>query len=213
MTEITREVIIEAAKEAQSKFKAPISKKDFERISGISEYHIYRLFPDGGWSEVKTLACLDRHPKHNRPVSDDLAMQEFNRVTSELGRIPSWAQFDARSSISADVIRSRFGGHKGILKQYRNWLEINEPESLLLIELKAYSLPENPTPPQRAPNNQRVFPIVDRKPKEGLTFGPPINFRGLRHAPINEQGVVFLFGMVSDELGFIVEAINAAFPD
>jgi hypothetical protein len=35
----------------------------------------------------------------------------------------------------------------------------------------------------------------------------------LRHAPINEQGVVFLFGMVSYELGFIVEAIHAAFPD
>jgi hypothetical protein len=45
-------------------------------------------------------------------------------------------------------------------------------------------------------------------PKSETTeFGQPINFRGLRHAPINEQGVVFLFGMVSYELGFIVEAV------
>jgi hypothetical protein len=44
-------------------------------------------------------------------------------------------------------------------------------------------------------------------------FGEPIDFRGLRHAPINELGVVFLFGIVSRELGFIVESIQAEFPD
>jgi hypothetical protein len=47
----------------------------------------------------------------------------------------------------------------------------------------------------------------------GLQYGPPIDFRGLRHAPINEQVVVFLFGMVSYKLGFIVEAVHASFPD
>jgi len=47
----------------------------------------------------------------------------------------------------------------------------------------------------------------------GPVFGAPINFRGLRHAPINELGVVYIFGMVSLELGFIVEALQSAFPD
>jgi hypothetical protein len=31
--------------------------------------------------------------------------------------------------------------------------------------------------------------------------------------PINEQGVVFLFGMVAYELGFIVEAVQSGYPD
>ncbi|MBX9788237.1 MAG: hypothetical protein K2Y37_04935 [Pirellulales bacterium] len=35
----------------------------------------------------------------------------------------------------------------------------------------------------------------------------------MRHAPINEQGVVYLFGMVSRELGFYIEAIQQGFPD
>jgi hypothetical protein len=47
----------------------------------------------------------------------------------------------------------------------------------------------------------------------GLQYGPPIGFRGLRHAAINEQDVGFLFGMVSYKLGFIVEAVHASFPD
>jgi hypothetical protein len=33
------------------------------------------------------------------------------------------------------------------------------------------------------------------------------------YAPTNEQGVVFLFGMVAKELGFIVELVRGAFPD
>lgn len=44
-------------------------------------------------------------------------------------------------------------------------------------------------------------------------YGEPIDFRGLRHAPINEQGVVFLFGMICRELGYSVEAIQQGFPD
>ncbi len=44
-------------------------------------------------------------------------------------------------------------------------------------------------------------------------FGPPLNFRNLKHEPINEQGVVHLFGMVAHELGFLVEAIATEFPD
>ena len=45
------------------------------------------------------------------------------------------------------------------------------------------------------------------------TYGNPIDFRGLRHEPVNEDGVVFLFGMVARELGYLVEAVQAGFPD
>lgn len=44
-------------------------------------------------------------------------------------------------------------------------------------------------------------------------YGMPIDFRGLRHAPINEQGVVYLFALVAKDLGFTVEAIGTKFPD
>ncbi len=32
--------------------------------------------------------------------------------------------------------------------------------------------------------------------KRRIVFGEPIDFRGLRFAPVNEQGVVYLFGMI-----------------
>jgi len=43
--------------------------------------------------------------------------------------------------------------------------------------------------------------------------GRLINFRGLVYAPINEQGVVFLFGKVAHEFGMYVELIRSGYPD
>jgi hypothetical protein len=53
------------------------------------------------------------------------------------------------------------------------------------------------------------YPPLDHRP----TYGHPMEFRGLRHEPVNEQGVVLLFGMVAKELGYTVEAVQSAFPD
>ena len=43
--------------------------------------------------------------------------------------------------------------------------------------------------------------------------GDVINFRGFVYGPINEMGVVGLFSKISEDLGFIIEEIRAAFPD
>jgi len=44
-------------------------------------------------------------------------------------------------------------------------------------------------------------------------LGAPTNIPGLAYAPVNEMGVVLLFGRVAEQLGFIVEAVQTAFPD
>lgn len=59
-------------------------------------------------------------------------------------------------------------------------------------------------------------PLQLKSPKKNsrATFvGEPINFRGMIYAPVNEQGVVCLFGKIHDEIGIKVEAIRTAFPD
>lgn len=47
----------------------------------------------------------------------------------------------------------------------------------------------------------------NRKPK-----GTPIQFRGLRYAPTDRVGVIYLFGLVSYELGFTLESITSEYP-
>jgi len=210
MAEVTRASIVDAARRAAEGVGGPMSRSDFQRITGISQYHVYRLFPDGGWSEVKALAGLERHPKDNESLSDDDLLTEFHRIASALGRVPTWAQFASQAHVSADVVRRRFGGLQGTLARYRAWLEQNAPSTPLLAELQTRSKHELPVPPA-SPVVGQSSPVWAKA--AGPEFGSPMHFRGLRHAPINEQGVVFLFGMVAFELGFVVEAVHAAFPD
>src|SRR5262245_58943571 len=49
-------------------------------------------------------------------------------------------------------------------------------------------------------------------PKPSIV-GDVINYRGFVYGPVNEMGVVGLFAKMSDDLGYIIEEIRAAFPD
>jgi hypothetical protein len=211
MADITREAIVDAARRAAADAGGRLSRSDFARVSGISLYHVYRAFPEGGWSEVKRLAGLEFFPQETS-LSDDELLQEFHRVALELGAIPTWAVFSARPRFSGDTVRKRFGGSDGTLARYRAWLECNDPASPLIEQLTARTTVTS-RGPVTVPQSSAVPARMTWPKGDGPQFGTPIDFRGLRHAPINEQGVVFLFGMISYELGFIVEAVHAAFPD
>jgi len=212
MKTISRNDIIELAKEMAEKSPSPLSRNEFTRQTGITQHYIYKFFPEGGWREVKRLAGMERHPKDMAPLSDAELLKEYHRVVSTLGYIPTWSVLDAKAQVSSDVIRKRFGGLRGTLTKYRDWLLSNAPESPLLEKLDLKSRHEMPNTTSSNGAPQGTLPTRWGK-LEGSEFGPPISFRGLRHAPINEQGVVFLFGMISYELGFIVEAVHSSFPD
>lgn len=48
---------------------------------------------------------------------------------------------------------------------------------------------------------------------ERSIVGDLINFRGLVYAPINENGVIFLFGKVAEDFNMYIEEIKPGFPD
>ena len=50
-------------------------------------------------------------------------------------------------------------------------------------------------------------------PPNDRRFGESIDLEQMKRAPINEMGVVFLFGAVCKRLGFEVESVHAGFPD
>jgi hypothetical protein len=53
-----------------------------------------------------------------------------------------------------------------------------------------------------------VMPFPDRP-----TYGPPLSPAHLACGPTNEAGVIFLFGMLAGQLGFVVTRIQTEFPD
>lgn len=49
--------------------------------------------------------------------------------------------------------------------------------------------------------------------KDLSVVGDLINFRGLVYAPLNENGVIYLFGKVTEDLHMYIEEIKPGFPD
>jgi len=66
----------------------------------------------------------------------------------------------------------------------------------------------------RASKFSNKWPVrIGSVPCRAAYLRESVDFRGLRHEPVNEQGVVVLFGMIARELGFLVEALQAGYPD
>lgn len=55
--------------------------------------------------------------------------------------------------------------------------------------------------------------MKEEKYEERSIVGSLINFRGMVYSPINEQGVVLLFGKVLKDLNMYVEEIKTGYPD
>lgn len=67
-------------------------------------------------------------------------------------------------------------------------------------------------PPIRRPRRSRNSPW-GRHARRGPIYGDPLDFGAMRNAPVNEAGVMLLFVMMAAQLGFIIEAAHANFPD
>jgi AcrR family transcriptional regulator len=166
-----------------------LSTRQVKAAGHISPATIYRAF--GGFSEALRQAGLrpSRTYKRNR----ETMLMELAGLSNSLGRAPSKTEIKENLSVNARHYEKEFGSVAKALALAREE-HVNDGE---------------PLPDQ-------VVPAVQVRLTESKTrrkYGPTIGFHGLRHAPTNELGVVFLFGMLAEELGLVVEGIQSGFPD
>lgn len=213
--EDNRTKLVLAAKAAAAENGGFLLRDQFVKIAGITASQIYRAFPDGGFTELLRLSGIPDHPEHQkrRPVSTEDIVREMHRVFVELQRIPSRTLYDAHSRISSGTTEKRFGSWSKALVEYSDWLVTNDPSVPWATELQTKVSVEKPLKVEHLHSMGKKVVDDANKLADRIVYGELLNFRGLQHAPINEQGVVYLFGMVSHELGFMIEAVQTGFPD
>lgn len=203
---MTKEEIIEKIKSTAKELnKDNLSKTEFKRVTGINEWQVIKYFTN--WTEAVFEAGLN--PNDVSRIEDSDLFSEMIRVFSENG-ICTRTTFDKLAKYSVDVYKKHFGKWKNVLGKLKEHIVKNHIDVGFLVELETMLMePEILEKP--------ILTSIDRMHSWQATgnsiYGPYLNFRGLQHAPINEQGVVFLFGMIAFELGFVVEAIQTGFPD
>lgn len=165
-------------------------RSEFNRHSKMSSSYVERIY--GTWGNAVKAAGFVTGIKPLK-LQDDELEQEFSRVQQQLGKIPTRNEFAINGRYSPGVYENRFGSWGRAVAHYSGK------------ELER----EAPAPAKQKRPMGRTW--IGKA--SGRTFGRPLNFRELRHEPTNEQGVVFLFGMVARELGFLVEAVAQGYPD
>ncbi|MGA2065497.1 MAG: hypothetical protein ABSG86_11030 [Thermoguttaceae bacterium] len=208
----SKEEIIDTLKSlARDLGKTWLSKAEVQRVLPTSSVRGY--FASLG--KASQAAGLESRPAGaqgpRRVLSDEDLFTSIQSLERKLGREPGANEYCADGKYSITPFKDRFGARWGdILARYRKWkAERDQPPARDGAVTNSDGTSDQ-TPVRR---NTAIAIVRESSVAPKQLYGEPFDFRGLRHAPINEQGVVYLFGMVSRELGFYVESIQQGFPD
>jgi hypothetical protein len=220
--------MIEAIRSIAAKHKiTSVPRHLFLMETGLSERQVYKIF--GSYNALVESAGLKPmiFPTSESPLYDDQELlAEIVRVlrlpNSKLSRI----SFEQNALMSSSVCERRFGGWLSALNKATELLDPNT-EADIIFRVREYIAPNLSIKPPSLPKSrvhstqtqdssihadEEIEPTAIPFQRTNL-YGDFINFRGLQHAPVNEQGVVFLFGMICRELGYVVESVRSNFPD
>lgn len=187
-TNMAKEDVLKYLKElASSLGKDSLSGNEVDKDGQISSKTISKYF--GGFSEALIQAGLN--PKFTLKRNPDRMLEDLKELIKVLNRTPSQKEINEHLVHGAAEYKTTFGNLEKAITLAREHI----PESLSSKSRSIKYIPSTHTSHTRR------------------RYGAAIDFRGLRHAPINENGVIFLFGMLAEELGFIVESVQNGFPD
>ncbi len=189
--------------------RAP-SRSEFLSLAGITDYHVLLCFPS--WNDAVRAAGLHANTLNVR-LEDSALLKDWAETVRRHRAIPPRHTYRREGKYDPRTIEKRFGPWSSLPEVFLNFAKDN-PEWADVLAL----LPVPVLKQDHGSNNGLPCPILSKKArhvplKDRATYGNPTRFRGLRHEPVNEQGVVLLFGMLAKELGFVIEAVQTGFPD
>ena len=207
MQDVKEQIIAEIRRIANELDRETISSADFEKLSNISLHQIYKNF--GKWTEAVTAAGLTPQQQRVRKTHDEL-FQNLHDVCIMLDKLPTTMEFERTSNHAIKPYQKNFGSWQNALVSFKGWLQENHPDSQFIDMIDDNG---NERIASHSPINGKIDTSMVWEGKKGIVYGAPLDFKGLRHEPTNEQGVVFLFGKINEDLGILVEAVKTGFPD
>jgi len=209
----SKDEILDAIRQCAKDLGRSPSRPEFKKASGFTEYMVTNHFPN--WSSAVKAAGLQPHLMANQPVTAEQLLEDWATIVRQMRQIPTREQYRHQGNFNvATFDKKGIGPWKQLPHHFRKFAE-SRPQ---WIDVLALLPPEQPSPAASAGASVSLLTndpnaVCHRAISDRPTYGNPIDFRGLRHEPVNENGVVFLFGMVAREWGYMVEAVQAAYPD
>jgi Homing endonuclease associated repeat len=204
---VTGEQVITAIRECAQKLGRTPSREEFVSTSNVSARTVRNRF--GSYTRALNAAGLEL-PHSNPKIDMQELFVDWAALARAQGRVPSLPYYQQNSKFSVRPLLYRFGNwtqvpfgmqvfaeRQGLEGQFQDVLEMVQAHRRVTEQVAART---------GMKNKLRVW-------KDRPVFGPPVVRAPLGHAPVNEQGVIFLFGSVAEQLGFMVTHVQAEFPD
>ena len=191
-----RQILDSIATIAKQLGRAP-SLSEFVCRARIPKYSVLRFFPK--WNDAVRAAGLQPSRLYAR-LEDDQLLKDWGEVVRKKRDLPSRRGYLLTGKHEPRTLEKRFGGWEHLPQAFRNFAR-GKQEWADVVEVLALRGPKK----ERRLLNHDADSAIPRSetqhtPLEGrATYGNPLDFRGLRHEPVNEQGVVLLFGMLAKE--------------
>ncbi|MGE0762976.1 MAG: homing endonuclease associated repeat-containing protein [Bdellovibrionales bacterium] len=210
----TKEAILSAIRGCAKKIGHSPSRSEFVANARISEFHVLKHF--SSWREAVQAAGLEVYTQNIR-IDDTELLSDWGEYVRKHRHIPTRNQYRHEGKYSTGSFDKHFGPWAVIPEKFKtffagdtSWADVLAliPTKTKAIQSRSSSVPLQNSKGTLNKSRTQHTKLIDRP-----TYGNPMDFRGLRHEPVNEGGVVFLFGIVARELGYLVEIVQAGFPD
>jgi Homing endonuclease associated repeat len=206
----TKEEIIAAIQACAAKLGHVPSQEELKRETGIHGKIFARHF--GNYTKALRASGFE-----GRGAGFTLDMgelfQEWAGIVRKIGEVPSAAEYILHSQHSLTPLRKRFRYWNDVpagMVQYAVENGLEEQWADVLEVARKYRREGRTGGWRRKPGVLSSNPrILNDRP----VYGAPFLRTALSFAPVNEMGVVFLFGAMAEKLGFIVTWIGTAYPD
>lgn len=215
-----RDEILNAIRRTAYELGKNPSRSVFIGHTGISEYQVLKHFPS--WNSAVEEAGLEPDTT-NIQIDDDELLADWGRLVRELRQIPTRVQYRHQGKFSTGSFEHHIGPWSSLPDNFREFAKDKNEWSdvIYLLPVKKPDVRQTKTIPtmfeeqikRESPSAPSYVTQRHSKLDDRPVYGNHIDFRGLRHEPVNENGVIFLFGIVARELGYSVEAVQAGFPD
>ena len=189
-----------------------ISYRKFLTASKMERQDLWRNFSK--WSEALKAAGFV-FSKNGCRVGNDRLLADLGRTARKLGRAPSMKEYAALGEFNKVTLKKRFGGPWWkVMGAFRSFAAKNQEWTDVLAMLPEPGV-EGDAGKRRLKQGRRCERLAKQQARkeDRQISGDPLYVEGISHAPINETGVVLLFGAMAAKLGFTVEAVRANFPD
>lgn len=217
----TKEQIIQAVQLCARKLKRIPTVRELRRMSGIQGFEVRKVFRTIG--AAMKAAGLEARGVGYVASTEELLM-EWAELARKLGKLPTMADVKnaKRHSTTPYLTRfrlwtrvgfcfRRFAEEMGITAQWQDVLEmVRRTDRTLALESAGEA---GHGPGRRSTAVDETGLKRSKVRSDRPVYGSRLGLPEMAYAPVNEAGVMFLFGALARRLGFQVHRIQTEFPD